>query len=102
MTVESKSRWLGLPTVQCFTFPVRLIFFFFCFLGPKLWHTEVPRLGVKLELQPLAYTTATATRDPSCTCDPHSSSRQRRIINPLIKARDGTCILKHTSQVPFR
>ena len=35
------------------------------FLGLSLRHTEVPRLGVKLELQLLAYTTATATPDPS-------------------------------------
>ena len=34
------------------------LFFVFVFLGPHLWHTEVPRLGVELELQPLAYTTA--------------------------------------------
>ena len=27
-------------------------------LGPHLQHMEVPRLGVKSELQPLAYTTA--------------------------------------------
>ena len=27
---------------------------------------EVPRLGVELELQLLAYATATAARDPSC------------------------------------
>ena len=37
------------------------VFFFFFFLGPHLWHMEVPRLGVKSELQVLAYTTATAT-----------------------------------------
>ena len=38
-----------------------LIFFFifiFCFLGLHLWHMEVPRLGIELELQLLAYTTA--------------------------------------------
>ena len=34
------------------------------FLGPNLRHMEVPRLGVKSELQVLAYTTATATPDP--------------------------------------
>ena len=34
-----------------------------------------------------AYTTATATSDPSRVCDLHSS-RQRRILHPLIKARD--------------
>ena len=35
-------------------------FFFFLvfFLGPQVWHMEVPRLGVKLELQLLAYTRA--------------------------------------------
>ena len=40
-------------------------FFFFLvflpFLGPLPWHMEVPRLGVHSELQPPAYTTATAT-----------------------------------------
>ena len=33
-------------------------------LGPYLWHMEVPRLGVKLELSPSAYARATATLDP--------------------------------------
>ena len=36
---------------------------FFLFLGPHPWHMEVPRLGVELELQLLAYNTATATPD---------------------------------------
>ena len=40
-------------------------FLFLVFLGPYPWHMEVPRLGVKLELQLPAYTTATATWDPS-------------------------------------
>ena len=31
---------------------------FLSFLGPHLWHMEVPRLGVELEVQLLAYTTA--------------------------------------------
>ena len=39
-------------------------FFFFAFLGPHLQHMEIPRLGVQLELQLPAYTTATATQDP--------------------------------------
>ena len=34
---------------------------FFVFLGPQVWHMEVPRLGVEPELQLLAYATATAT-----------------------------------------
>ena len=52
---------------------VLYIWFYFIFfiLGPHLWHMEVPRLGVKSELQLLAYTTATATPDLSCTCNLH-------------------------------
>ena len=41
------------------------LFFFFLFLQPHLWHMEVPGLGVELEFQLLAYTTAMATPDPS-------------------------------------
>ena len=49
--------------------------FFFCFLGPHPWHIEVPRLRVQSELQLLAYTTATAMRDPSHIHNLHHSSR---------------------------
>ena len=42
-----------------------LVFFFFLgFLGLHPRHMEVPRLGVKPELQLLAYTTVTAMLDP--------------------------------------
>ena len=41
-----------------------VIFFFFSFLGPHLQHMEVPRIGIKLELQLAAYTTATAMLNP--------------------------------------
>ena len=41
-----------------------LIFAFVVFLGLHLRHIEVPRLGVKSELQLMAYTTATAMLDP--------------------------------------
>ena len=70
-------------------------FFFFVFfvlfvclfvLGQHLWHMEVPRLGVELQLQLPAYTTATAAQDPSHICDLHHSSGQHQILNPL---RDG-------------
>jgi len=62
---------------------------------------EIPRLGVESELQLQAYTTATATRDPSLGCNLHQSSWQRWILNPLNEARDGTHVLKDTSQVPY-
>ena len=48
--------------------------FVYLFLGLHPWHMEVPRLGVKLELQLLAYTTAMATLDLSHVCYPHHSS----------------------------
>ena len=46
------------------------IFIVFVFLGPHPSHMEIPRLGVELELWPLAYTTATAVRDPSLSLQP--------------------------------
>ena len=48
----------------------------------------VPRLGVELELQLLAYTTATAMLDPSHVCDLHHSSWQFWILNQMSGARD--------------
>ena len=48
--------------------------FFFVFLRPHPWHREVPRLGVQLELQLPAYTTATATGDPSHICNLHNGN----------------------------
>ena len=45
------------------------------FLRPHLWHMEIPRLGVKLEL--LTYATATATPDPSPICDLHHFAQLR-------------------------
>ena len=72
------------------------------FSGPHSWHMEIPRLAVKLELQLLAYATATPMRHPTHTCDLHHSSRQRQILKPLSEARDRTCVLMHTSQICFR
>ena len=76
-----------------------LFFFFFFFLGIHLQHMEVPRLGVKLDLQLLAFTTATATPDPSRFCDLHCSLRQCQVPNPLSEGRDRTYILTDTSPV---
>ena len=69
-----------------FLFP----FFFFFVLGLYLQHMEVFRLEVESELQPPAYTTATATPDPSCISDLHHSLGQHRILNPLSEAKDQT------------
>ena len=66
---------------------------FFFFLGPHLQHMEVPRLGVKSELQRPAYTTGTAMRGLSQIFYLGCSSRQRWILNSLREARDQTHIL---------
>ena len=60
---------------------------------------EVPRLGVKSELQLSAYTTSTATPDLSHVCDLHHSSRQLWLLNPLSEARDRTHIVMDSSRV---
>ena len=78
-----------------------LFFFFFVFLGLHLGHMEVPSLGVELELQLLAYTTATATWNLSHVCNLHHSSWQCWILNPLREARDGTGDLMDTSGVCY-
>ena len=54
---------------------------------------EVPRLGVKLEIQLPAYNTAAAMRAMSGVCELHHNSRQCGILNPLREPRDWTCNL---------
>ena len=73
------------------------LFTYLVFLSLHLEHMEVPILGVESELQLLAYTTATATPDPSGICDLHLSSWQHWILNPLSRARDQTHVLMDTS-----
>ena len=54
-------------------------------------------------LWPLAYTTVTATQDPSQVCNLHYSSQPCQIPNPLSKARrDQIRILMDTSRIPYR
>ena len=59
------------------------IFFFFAFFRATPGHMEVPRLGVKLELQLLAHATTRATRYPNHIFDLHCSSWQHWILHPL-------------------
>ena len=54
-----------------------------------------------VELQLLAYTTATAMQDPSRVCDLHHSSQQCWILNPVNEARDQTHNLMVPSQIHF-
>ena len=65
---------LYFPAKVCFCLHLFIyLLYLFSFLGPHPRRMEVPRLRVQSELEPLAYTTATATRDPSHVCDLHHS-----------------------------
>ena len=89
--------------INCFRFSDTSdygLFIYFVILGLHLWHMEVPRLGVKSELELLAHTTATM-RDLSHICDLHHSSWQCQILNQLSEARIWTCVLMDTSQVHY-
>ena len=89
------------PPVRSCKVPTVMYPFFGVCLEPCPRHMEVPRLGVQLELEPLAYTTATATRDPSHIFDLHHSSQQHWILNPLSEARDRTGNLIVPSWIHF-
>ena len=67
---------------------------FFFFLWPHLWHLEVPRLGVKMELQLPTYTTATPNLSQDCSLC--LSLWHRWILNLLSKTSAWTCILMDT------
>ena len=58
---------------------------------------EVPKLGVKLELQLLAYATGTVMPDLGHISHLRGSLWQRQILNPLSKSRDRTRIPMDTS-----
>ena len=79
-----------------------LLLFAAFFFPPILYrHMEIARLGVRSELQLPAYLTATAIQDQSCICDPHHSSWQHQILNPLSETRDRTRDAMDTSWVHF-
>ena len=72
------------------------LFFLFLFrAAPTVYGCSQARRRIQL----LAYTRATATGGPSHICDPHHSSQQYQILNPLSEARGQTHILMDTSWV---
>ena len=89
---------------QCFILSFFLsLFFLFCFFraNPVACRSSQPRLGVELQLQPPACAATTPTWDPSPVFNPHHSSQQCRILNPLSEARDRTLVLMDPSRVRY-
>ena len=88
-----------LPVLNCYDhtiYPIlylAIYLFVQFFLGPHLHHMEIPGLRAESELQLQAYPTATATPEPSSTCNLHCSLQQCQILNLLSKVRDWICIL---------
>ena len=70
-----------------------------CLLGPHLQHMEVPRLGVKSELQLPAYTTAIAMQDLSASETYTAAHSNTGPFNPLHDAKDPIHIFMDTDQV---
>ena len=101
--VTDSRIYLILFSINCllFIFFFSFFLFFFIFLGLHPHHMKFPRLGVETDLQLLAYTTATTTRDPSHVYDLHHSSGHHRILNPLSRARNQTHNLTVPSQICF-
>ena len=66
------------------------------FLELHLRYMDVPRLGVEMELQLPAYTTAPAMQDLSQICDLHHSSWQYQIPDSLSEARAQTRLFMDT------
>ena len=75
-------------------------FFVFLFSGPHMQHMEVPRLGVKSELQLPAYTIAIAGSEPHQRSTPQL--KQCQILKSLSEARDQTSNLMVPSWIYFR
>ena len=79
-----KKQWSKL--MSSFALHILFCYLFICLFilsGWYLLHMEVPRLGVGLELQLLAYTRVTAMLDLSCIYNLHCSLWQCQILNPL-------------------
>ena len=82
--------------------PKSLTFLLFIYFGgvPHLQHMDIPRLGVNQNYSCLPMLQL-PTLDQSHVCNPHHSSRQCGMLNPLSKARDWTCVLMDTSWVHY-
>ena len=72
--------------------PIAFLFAFFFLFRAALTAFGSSQSRIWMKLQVLAYTTAIATRDLSCTFNLPHSSWQHWILNQPNKSRDGTCV----------
>ena len=102
--------WVGLPAkyyygmclITLFSPYYQLkLFFFLSSQDHTLGIWRFPARGL-IRAVATAYTRATATPYPSHICNLHHSSWQCWILNPLSKARDGTCNFMVPSWIHFR
>ena len=77
------------------------IYLVFCFFraAPMACGNSQARRRIRAVAAGLHHSHSNAGSEP--VCDIQHSSRQHRILNPLSKARDRTCILMVTSQVRY-
>ena len=84
LIISLKTTYNTLPILSILFFGVFFFFLFFffsfVFLGPYPQHMEIPRLWVESEPIPQP--------DLNHDYNPHQSSWQRRILNPLSEARN--------------
>ena len=81
LALKSRKRKEGEKEVLHLVLILKKLHLFVClFLVLHQWHMEVPRLGVKSQLEPAAYITATGMQDPSCVYNLHHTSQQRWIL----------------------
>ena len=76
-------------------------FFFFCFFRTAPWAYGSSQDRGQIGVQLLAYTTATATPDPSRVYGLHHSTWQHQTLNPLREAKNPARILMDTSWIHF-
>ena len=83
---------------------IYLLTYLLSFLGLRVWHVEVPRLGVKLEIQLLAYTTATAMWDLGRVCNLYHSSHNvgslTHWVRPRIEPTSSWILVRFVSTAP--
>ena len=80
MYLFSSGNYLGAALLECM---VILFFSFFLLFLPAAYGSSQARGQIGAAAASLCQ-----SQDPSCIWDLHCSSRQRRMFNPLIEARD--------------